>query len=152
MSIDNRPLYTIATAAELLGVHPRTLRLYESAGLLRPARRNNRRIYSNNDLHWVRCVRYLIHERGLNQEGIRRLLAVLPCWEIRGCTEEIRLSCEARQDCTAPCWSIAALTCKQDGKCSECRVYLTARERICAQDEQEEAKRLGPDLPRDIAV
>jgi MerR family transcriptional regulator, heat shock protein HspR len=152
MSVDNRPLYTIATAAELLGVHPRTLRLYESAGLLQPARRNNRRIYSNNDLHWVRCVRYLIHEKGLNQEGIRRLLAILPCWEIRGCPEEVWPSCQARQDITSPCWSIAARTCREDGKCSECEVYLEARNRVCAQSEQEEARRFGPDLPRDTVV
>ncbi len=45
-----RPLYTISTAAELLGIHPRTLRLYEQAGLMRPARRNNRRLYTNHDL------------------------------------------------------------------------------------------------------
>jgi len=152
MSGDNRPLYTIATAAELLGVHPRTLRLYESAGLLKPSRRNNRRIYSNNDLHWVRCVRYLIHEKGLNQEGIRRLLAILPCWEIRGCPEETWQKCDARRDRASPCWSIAALTCQQEGKCSECEVYLSARERVFAHDEMEAAKQFGPMLPTDVVV
>ena len=70
-----RPVYTIGTAAEILGVHPRTLRLYEDGGLLRPARKNNRRFYSTNDLQWIGCIRYLIHEKGLNQEGLRRLLA-----------------------------------------------------------------------------
>ena len=60
--LDNgRPVYTIGTAAEILGVHPRTLRLYEDGGLLRPARKNNRRFYSANDLHWIACIRYLIH-------------------------------------------------------------------------------------------
>jgi MerR family transcriptional regulator/heat shock protein HspR len=42
---EERPVYTIGTAAELLGVHPRTLRLYEDSGLIRPARKNNRRLY-----------------------------------------------------------------------------------------------------------
>ncbi|TEU17353.1 MAG: MerR family transcriptional regulator [Anaerolineales bacterium] len=84
---DTRPLYSIGMAAELLNVHPRTLRLYEQGGLLRPARRNNRRVYSNNDLKWIKSIRYLIHERGLNQEGLRRLLALIPCWEITNCCE-----------------------------------------------------------------
>jgi MerR family transcriptional regulator/heat shock protein HspR len=79
---DARPLYTIGTAAEILGVHPRTLRLYEDAGLIRPARKNNRRFYSANDLRWISCLRYMIHEQGLNQEGLRRLLALIPCWYI----------------------------------------------------------------------
>jgi MerR family transcriptional regulator/heat shock protein HspR len=152
MTDANRPLYTIATAAELLGVHPRTLRLYESAGLLRPARRHNRRIYSDNDLHWVRCVRYLIHEKGVNQEGIRRLLAVLPCWEIRGCTEDVWTNCEARHDPTSPCWSIAAFTCKQENKCDGCQVYLSARARISAQEKLDDVVRFGPRLPNDIVL
>ena len=147
MSIDDRPLYTIATAAELLNVHPRTLRLYESAGLIKPARRNNRRIYSNNDLHWIRCIRYLIHEQGLNQEGIRRLLAVLPCWEIRGCPPEVYEHCGARRDRTSPCWALAQKTCQRDGKCNECDVYLKARERVAGSENVEKLKAYGPALP-----
>jgi len=147
MSDDNRPLYTISTAAELLDVHPRTLRLYEAAGLLKPARRNNRRIFSNNDLHWVRCIRYLIHQQGLNQEGIRRLLAVLPCWEIRGCPPEIYENCDARQERTSPCWTMAALTCQLDGKCHECTVYLSARGEIAANEEPSALDSFGPALP-----
>lgn len=147
MATGNRPLYTISTAAELLGVHPRTLRLYEVAGLLKPARRNNRRIFSNNDLHWVRCVRYLIHEQGLNQEGIRRLLAVLPCWEIRGCSSEVYESCDARRERATPCWSLAALTCQRDGKCHECEVYLAARAKVAAGENLSAVESFGPDLP-----
>ncbi|MFL7794094.1 MAG: MerR family transcriptional regulator, partial [Anaerolineae bacterium] len=88
-----RPVYTIGTAAELLGVHPRTLRLYEDGGLLRPARKNNRRFYTTNDLQWIGCIRYLLHDKGLNQEGLRRLLALIPCWEIRGCNREEMENC-----------------------------------------------------------
>ena len=147
MADGNRPLYTISTAAELLSIHPRTLRLYEVAGLLKPARRNNRRIYSNNDLRWVRCIRYLIHEQGLNQEGIRRLLAVLPCWEIRGCPPEVYEKCEARQEPAAPCWTVAARTCQRDGKCHECEVYLKARDKITDKEKLTELESFGPALP-----
>jgi MerR family transcriptional regulator, heat shock protein HspR len=144
---DHRPLYTIATAAELLGVHPRTLRLYEAAGLLKPSRRNNRRLYSNSDLHWIRCIRYLIHEKGLNQEGLRRLLAFVPCWEIRGCPADAQVECAARRDRTAPCWTIASLTCQQDNKCVDCQVYMHARSQAVSDEEVLAATWYGPELP-----
>ena len=134
---DNRPLYSIGMAAELLGVHPRTLRLYEQGGLLRPARRNNRRFYSNNDLRWIKAIRYLIHERGLNQEGLRRLLALIPCWEIMNCPPKNWERCPAYMNKSAPCWQIAGETCDQSKECSQCEVYLSARERVCQKEELE---------------
>jgi len=134
---DNRPLYSIGMAAELLNVHPRTLRLYEQGGLLRPARRNNRRVYSNHDLKWIKSIRYLIHERGLNQEGLRRLLAMIPCWEITNCPPENREPCPAYLNRSDPCWQIAGETCDQSKECSQCDVYLSARERICQKEELE---------------
>jgi len=146
---DARPLYTIATAAELLGVHPRTLRLYEAAGLLKPARRHNRRLFSKSDLNWARCIRFLIHEKGLNQEGLRRLLAQsTPCWEIRGCPEEKSIQCGARLDRTAPCWAIPEhLHQRHDLQCHECEVYLHAPARVCCQKEMLQSESYGPDLP-----
>ena len=102
-----RPVYTIGTAAELLGVHPRTLRLYEDGGLLHPAAKNNRRFYSTNDLQWIGCIRYLLHEKGLNQEGLRRLLALMPCWEIQGCSPEAKAGCASWSERGTPCWDLA---------------------------------------------
>ena len=133
------PLYTIGIAAELLDVHPRTLRLYEGSGLLKPARRNNRRLYSDHDLAWVRCIRYLIHHKGLNQEGLRRLLALIPCWEIKQCPPDKSASCPARQDRSAPCWHLTGVTCKDEDEeerhCHKCPVYLLAPEHICSPEE-----------------
>ena len=140
MAYDSRPLYTIGTAAELLDVHPRTLRLYEQAGLLRPARRNNRRFYSNNDLNWIRCIRYLIHRKGLNQEGLRRLLARMPCWEIRGCSEEEASKCAAKQDYSSPCWKVAESFCEKANRCFECEVYLSASAHVCLEEELDDIK------------
>jgi MerR family transcriptional regulator/heat shock protein HspR len=133
-----RPVYTIGTAAEILEVHPRTLRLYEDAGLIRPARKNNRRFYSISDLQWVNCVRYLIHEQGLNQEGLRRLLALIPCWEIKGCCDDDGLDCPARTDRSAPCWDLARRT-GADSKCYECEVYLSASDHLLSASELEAA-------------
>jgi len=127
---EGRPVYTIGTAAEILHVHPRTLRLYEDGGLIRPARKNNRRFYSASDLRWVSCIRYMIHEKGLNQEGLRRLLGLAPCCDIRGCSPEQRVACVAPANRTTPCWDLARKAGDDSKKCYECQVYLSAAERL----------------------
>ena len=134
-----RPVYTIGTAAELLGVHPRTLRLYEDGGLLRPARKNNRRFYSTNDLQWIGCIRYLLHEKGLNQEGLRRLLALMPCWEIQGCSPEAKAGCASCSERGTPCWDLARKSGPNSNRCFECAVYLTAADFVLDPHEREEA-------------
>jgi MerR family transcriptional regulator/heat shock protein HspR len=136
-----RPVYTIGTAAELLGVHPRTLRLYEDGGLIRPSRKNNRRFYSSHDLRWISCVRYLLHEQGLNQEGLRRLLALIPCWEGKQCTPEARASCPAYQDRSAPCWDLARRGQIASNQCYECEIYLSAMDQVLDPREREDALR-----------
>jgi MerR family transcriptional regulator, heat shock protein HspR len=134
-----RPVYTIGTAAEILGVHPRTLRLYEEGGLIRPARKHNRRFYSAHDLQWIGCVRYLLHEKGLNQEGLRRLLALIPCWEIIGCSEEARADCQAQENRSTPCWDLARKADAENIHCYECAVYLSAMDHVLSAQEREEA-------------
>ena len=70
----NRAVYVISVAAELAGVHPQTLRIYERRGLLDPARTagGNRR-YSEADLHRLQRIAELTDE-GLNLAGVRRVL------------------------------------------------------------------------------
>lgn len=80
---DSRPVYVISIAADLTGLHPRTLRIYEDKGLLQPARRNNTRLYSDRDLDRVRLIRHLTQERGLNLAGVRVLLEVTERLEYR---------------------------------------------------------------------
>jgi MerR family transcriptional regulator/heat shock protein HspR len=133
-----RPVYTIGTAAEILGIHPRTLRLYEDGGLIRPARKNKRRFYSASDLQWISRIRYLIHAKGLNQEGLRRLLALIPCWEIAHCSDEARALCAAPADRSTPCWDLARRS-ETDSKCHECEVYLSAWHYVLSEPEKEEA-------------
>lgn len=143
MKYEIRPVYTIGTAAEILGIHPRTLRLYEEGGLLRPARKNNRRFYSASDLEWISCIRYLIHEKGLNQEGLRRLLALIPCWEIKGCTASERNQCLVKADRNRPCWDWARESETDSRHCYACEVYLTAWTRVLSEEERQEAIRYG---------
>jgi len=124
--------YNISTAATMLGISVRMLREYEKDGLIKPHRNpsNGYRLFSNKDLQWIRCIRELIHQNGLNIKGIRLLLMFEPCWEIKGCATEIREKCNAAVDRTLPCWTIAGKYCKDADKCRNCKVYLEAQKRI----------------------
>jgi MerR family transcriptional regulator, heat shock protein HspR len=69
-----RPVYVISVAAELVRVHPRTLRIYELEGLVCPARtRSNTRLYSDNDIRRVLWIRHLTRNLGVNLAGVRVL-------------------------------------------------------------------------------
>lgn len=123
------PAYPIGVAAQVLGVHPRTLRLYEAAGLLRPKRRGIQRLFSNNDLRWIQCIRRMIHDEGIGIVGIKRLLALAPCWEVVQCPSEVRAGCSAYRDRGTPCWELTQRACaKGPDQCRTCEVYLKAQE------------------------
>ena len=69
-----RPVYVISVAAELVRVHPRTLRIYELEGLICPARtRSNIRLYSEKDIRRVLWIRHLTRNLGVNLAGVRVL-------------------------------------------------------------------------------
>ena len=73
--IDDRPRYMISIAAELVGMHPQTLRIYENKGLVRPKRtRGNTRLYSEVDLERLRLIQRLTGELGLNLAGVEVVL------------------------------------------------------------------------------
>jgi MerR family transcriptional regulator/heat shock protein HspR len=70
----DRPLYMISVAAELAGVHPQTLRIYESKGLVTPQRSSgNTRLYSQNDIDRLELIGQLTDE-GINLAGVIRIL------------------------------------------------------------------------------
>lgn len=72
---DERAVYIISVAAELAGVHPQTLRIYERKGLLRPARTaGNTRRYSNRDIERLRMIQRLTQQEGLNLAGVRMIV------------------------------------------------------------------------------
>jgi MerR family transcriptional regulator/heat shock protein HspR len=81
LKTDTTPVYAIGIAAELLGVHPRTLRIYEEKGLIRPARRNRIRLFSERDLQRVRLIQYLTREVGLNLAGVKLFLEIQDRYE-----------------------------------------------------------------------
>ena len=70
----SRPVYVISVAAELVRVHPRTLRIYEVEGLICPSRTpTNIRLYSENDIRRVTWIRHLTQNLGVNLAGVRIL-------------------------------------------------------------------------------
>ncbi len=72
---DDRPRYMISVAADLVGMHPQTLRIYESKGLIRPKRtRGNTRLYSEADVERLRAIQQLTTEFGLNLAGVEQVL------------------------------------------------------------------------------
>ncbi|MGD0272755.1 MAG: helix-turn-helix transcriptional regulator [Gaiellaceae bacterium] len=77
MTSDDRPRYMISIAAELVGMHPQTLRIYEAKGLVRPQRTGgNTRLYSEADLERLREIQRLTTELGLNLAGVERVLVL----------------------------------------------------------------------------
>ncbi len=81
---DNQAIYIISVAAELAGVHPQTLRVYERKGLLSPSRTSgNTRRYSQNDIDLLRRIQELTND-GVNLAGVMRIL------ELEGEIERLR--------------------------------------------------------------
>jgi MerR family transcriptional regulator/heat shock protein HspR len=70
-----RPRYMISVAAELVGMHPQTLRMYEQKGLVRPKRTpGNTRLYSERDIERLQLIQRLTSELGLNLAGVEHVL------------------------------------------------------------------------------
>jgi MerR family transcriptional regulator/heat shock protein HspR len=73
--MDERPRYMISVAAELVGMHPQTLRIYEQKGLLRPKRTaGNTRVYSDADVERLQLIQRLTTDLGLNLAGVELVL------------------------------------------------------------------------------
>jgi MerR family transcriptional regulator, heat shock protein HspR len=73
--MDERPRYMISVAADLVGMHPQTLRIYESKGLIRPKRTaGNTRLYSEADIERLRLIQQLTNDLGLNLAGVEQVL------------------------------------------------------------------------------
>lgn len=78
VNIDSKPLFTLAVTAEIIGVHPRTLMIYETEDLVVPARtRTNRRRYSQNDIRTLQFVQFLTRKKGVNLAGVSDILKMI---------------------------------------------------------------------------
>ena len=71
----DRPLYVISVAAELVDMHPQTLRLYERKGLIEPSRSAGKtRLYSQRDIEHLQEIRRLTQELGVNLAGVEEII------------------------------------------------------------------------------
>ena len=74
-SEDAKSVYVISVAAELSGMHPQTLRVYERKGLVAPGRTaGNTRRYSEEDIARLRRIQELTHEQGVNLAGVKMVI------------------------------------------------------------------------------
>ncbi len=85
MLLGNEPLFMISIVAQLLSIHPQTLRLYEREGFVKPSRTDgNTRLYSEQDIEQVKLIIRLTRELGVNLAGVEVILSM------RGKMEEMQ--------------------------------------------------------------
>lgn len=119
--MDKKPLYTISVIAELMRVHPETLRVWERHGLLKPPRRNSQRLYTEDDLRRLFFIRQLL-DKGLNLTGVAHYLTFYPCWLHDDCPKCMRQT--VKRGCAKPCWKENGTFCQGsfevEGLCEGC--------------------------------
>ncbi len=119
------PLYTIGTAARILGISVHTIRMYERSGLIVSHKTDARqKRYAESDIERLRCIRNAINVQKISIQGIRAVLSLIPCWAIVHCTEEDRRECPAYLGHSEPCWAVRGKAgfCRERD-CRSCEVY-----------------------------
>jgi MerR family transcriptional regulator/heat shock protein HspR len=122
------PVYTLSVTADLSGIPDHSIRQYVDKGLIIPFKKeSSRNLFSQVDILRLKYIHKLLDEDGLNIAGIRTLLALIPCWAIRHCSDEEREKCQAFMSVTYPCWEASekGTLCKNTN-CRECEVYSIA--------------------------
>jgi MerR family transcriptional regulator/heat shock protein HspR len=118
----------IGAVARHFGISVDLLRLYEREGLVIPLKSpRGTRYFTEHDYVWIGTVLRLVREARLNFAGIRRLLALLPCWKIRNCGFEKKKDCPVFCDPSRPCWANRACCAPASAHdCYFCAVYRSA--------------------------
>lgn len=114
----------IGEAAKTLGISIRTIHMYEREGLFIAFKnRAGTRYFSNQDIQWFVEIRRLI-KSSISIAGIRALMSLIPCWEVRQCDYQSRSKCPAITDHDLPCWANKNNLCEESGQeCRDCEVY-----------------------------
>jgi MerR family transcriptional regulator/heat shock protein HspR len=123
--VSTAPVYTLSITAGISGIPDHSIRQYIDKGLIIPFKKeSNRNLFSQVDILRLKFIHKLLNEDGLNIAGIRTLLALIPCWAIRPCSNEEREKCQAYLSETYPCWEASekGTLCKNTN-CRECEVY-----------------------------
>ncbi len=119
------PVYTLSVAADLSGIAVHSIRQYIDKGLIIPFKKVScRNLFSEVDIIRLKYIHKLLEKDGLNIAGIKSLLALIPCWKIRQCSETDREKCQAYICETNPCWEASEKgTLCRNTNCRECEVY-----------------------------
>lgn len=110
MSDKISPKLNIGVIAEILGVHPETLRIWEKNGLISPERRNKQRLYSSTDMLRLQFIHQLINEKGLNIAGVKHIIQMYPCWIMDNCCGN-NSEQEDSSNSNKPCWKVTGSFC-----------------------------------------
>ncbi len=112
----------------MLGLSVQTLRYYEREGLIAPYKSStNHRWYSKADIDRLECIRKAIKEDKMTIAGIKHIHALIPCWQIRGCSEQDRANCDAFKGHKQGCWGYPhANNVCATRDCRLCEVYRLA--------------------------
>lgn len=128
--MQNRAVYTIGVMADLLGVHPETLRVWERHGLVKPKRKNTHRLYTDLDLRRILFIQELLN-KGLNLAGISEYLTFYPCWLHDNCPNCMRKS--ENENCAKPCWKEKGTYCQaslgEANICDTCKYRASSSKR-----------------------
>jgi MerR family transcriptional regulator/heat shock protein HspR len=119
------PVYTLSITSTLSGIPVHSIRQYIDKGLIIPFKKeSSRNLFSQVDILRLQYIHKLLDEDGLNIAGIRALLAIIPCWSIRKCSEMERNKCQAFNSDSYPCWEASEKgTLCRNTNCRECEVY-----------------------------
>ena len=119
------PVISIGTLAKKVGLSVSAIRKYEEEGLIISHRiESGHRLFSYEDFQRLSTIQHLIKNLGFNIEGIRRMQAILPCWDLLPCEKKVRDNCLAFKGSTKPCWMMKDAHCTLRGnECRKCAVY-----------------------------
>jgi len=123
--VSTAPVYTLSVTANLSGIPVHSIRQYIDKGLMIPFKKeSSRNLFSQVDILRLKYIHKLLEKDGLNIAGIKALLALIPCWAIRHCSDTEREKCQAFFSETIPCWEASekGTLCKNTS-CRECDVY-----------------------------
>ena len=120
-------LVRIGKVSRMLNISVRRILQYEEEGLIIPTQKTTggHRLYSEYDVHHIKNIMHLIHDRGLTLAGIKYILKMSPCWEIFPCPEKD--NCKAFKKPYSTCWKVRQEKkgeCSCMGDCARCPVYL----------------------------
>lgn len=125
----HKPLYSMKATAQRTGLDPNLIRHYERQGLIKPYRDpdNNYRLFTLDEIEWLEMINRLIHEAGLNIEGIKFILTLDPCWTQKDCPSDVKEACDRCHQSNHPCWFLKEDAEGECGDCYHCVQYIMAK-------------------------